>query len=46
MFIGIGLYVLNSDISILFIDAIANAVLILYFYVAFEYLYNLIYKHG
>ena len=46
MFIVICLYVLNSDISILFIDAIANAVLILYFYVAFEYLYNLIYKHG
>ena len=46
MSIVICLYVLNSDISILFIDAIANAVLILYFYVAFEYLYNLIYKHG
>ena len=46
MFIVICLYVLNSDISILFINAIANAVLILYFYVAFEYLYNLIYKHG
>ena len=44
MFIVICLYVLNLDISILFIDAIANAVLILYFYVAFEYLYNLIYK--
>ena len=46
MFIVICLYVLNLAISILFIDAIAYAVLILYFYVAFEYLYNLIYKHG
>ena len=46
MFIVICLYVLNLDVSILFIDTIANSVLILYFYVAFEYLYNLIYKHG
>jgi len=46
MFIIICLYVLNTDISIVFIDELAIATLILYFYVAFEYLYNLIYKHG
>ena len=46
MFIAICLYVLNTEISIVFIDELAIAILILYFYVAFEYLYNLIYKHG
>ena len=46
MFVIICLYVLNMDISIVFIDELAIATLILYFYVAFEYLYNLIYKHG
>ena len=46
MFVVICLYVLNTDISILFINELAIAILILYFYVAFEYLYNLIYKHG
>ena len=46
MFIIICLYVLNTEFSIVFIDESAIAVLILYFYVAFEYLYNLIYKHG
>ena len=46
MFVIICLYVLNTDISVLFINQLAIAILILYFYVAFEYLYNLIYKHG
>ena len=46
MFVIICLYVLNMDISIVFIDELAIATLILYFYVAFDYLYNLIYKHG
>jgi cardiolipin synthase len=46
MFVIICLYVLNTDISIVFINELAIATLILYFYVAFEYLYNLIYKHG
>ena len=46
MFIVICLYVLNTDVPVVFIDELAIAVLILYFYVAFEYLYNLIYKHG
>ena len=46
MFIAICLYVLNTEISIVLMDELAIAILILYFYVAFEYLYNLIYKHG
>ena len=46
MFVIICLYVLNTDISIVFINELAIATLILYFYVAFEYLYNLIYKYG
>ena len=46
MFVIICLYVLNTDISVVFINQLAIAILILYFYVAFEYLYNLIYKHG
>ena len=46
MFVIICLYVLNTDISIVFVDELAITTLILYFYVAFEYLYNLIYKHG
>ena len=46
MFIVICLYVLNREVSLVFINELAIAVLILYFYVAFEYLYNLIYKHG
>ena len=46
MFVVICLYVLNTDILIPFIDELAIATLILYFYVAFEYLYILIYKHG
>jgi len=45
MFVIICLYVLNTDISIVFIDELAIATLLLYFYVAFEYLYNLIYKY-
>ena len=46
MFVVICLYVLNTDTLIPFIDELAIATLILYFYVAFEYLYILIYKHG
>jgi len=46
MFVIICLYILNTDISIVFINELAIATLILYFYVAFEYLYNLIYKYG
>ena len=46
MFVVICLYVLNTDTFIPFIDELAIATLILYFYVAFEYLYILIYKHG
>ena len=46
MFVVICLYVLNTDTPIPFIDELAIATLILYFYVAFEYLYILIYKHG
>ena len=45
MFVIICLYVLNTDISIVFIGELAIATLLLYFYVAFEYLYNLIYKY-
>ena len=46
MFVIICLYILNTDISIVFINELAITTLILYFYVAFEYLYNLIYKYG
>ncbi len=46
LFVTICFYVLNLDISVLFINQIATLVVIFYFYVAIEYLYNLIYKHG
>ena len=44
LFVLICLYVLNSTISIPFLDQFSIVVIIFYFYVAFEYLYNLIYK--
>ena len=46
LFVLICLYVLNSTISIPFLDQFSIVVIIFYFYVAFEYLYNLIYKSG
>ena len=46
LFVLICLYVLNSTISIPFLDQFSIVVIIFYFYVAFDYLYNLIYKSG
>ena len=46
LFVLICLFVLNTSISILFINQLAIVVIIFYFYVAIEYLYNLIYKGG
>ena len=46
LFVLICLYVLNSSISIPILDQLSIVVIIFYFYVAFEYLYNLIYKSG
>ena len=46
LFVIICLYVLNSSLTIPFISQLAIAVIIFYFYVAIEYLYNLIYKSG
>ncbi len=46
LFITICLFVLNSSLSIPLLNYIAAVVIIFYFYVAIEYLYNLIYKSG
>ena len=46
LFVLICLFVLNSSLPIPFISELAIAVIIFYFYVAIEYLYNLIYKSG
>ena len=46
LFVLICLYVLNSSILIPFLDQLSIVVIFFYFYVAFEYLYNLIYKGG
>ena len=46
LFVLICLYVLNSLILIPFLDQLSIVVIFFYFYVAFEYLYNLIYKGG
>ena len=46
LFVLICLYVLNSSILIPFLGQLSIVVIIFYFYVAFEYLYNLIYKSG
>jgi cardiolipin synthase len=46
LFINICLFVINSSTSILFLNQLTVIVIIFYFYVAIEYLYNLIYKSG
>lgn len=46
LFINICLFVINSSMSIPFINQLTVIVIIFYFYVAIEYLYNLIYKSG
>ena len=46
LFVLICLYVLNSSILIPLLNQLAVVVIFFYFYVAFEYLYNLIYKGG
>ena len=46
LFINICLFVINSSMSIPFINQVTVIVIIFYFYVAIEYLYNLIYKSG
>ena len=46
LFVTICLFVLNSSFLIPFLNYVAFAVIIFYFYVAIEYLYNLIYKSG
>ena len=46
LFVLICLFVLNTAISVPFLEQIAIVVIIFYFYVAIEYLYNLIYKSG
>ena len=46
LFINIGLFVINSSMSIPYLNQLTVIVIIFYFYVAIEYLYNLIYKSG
>ena len=46
LFVLICLFVLNNSISVPFLEQLAIVVIIFYFYVAIEYLYNLIYKSG
>ena len=46
LFVLICLFVLNTVISVPFLEQLAIVVIIFYFYVAIEYLYNLIYKSG
>jgi len=46
LFVLICLYVLNTTLIIPFLSQLALLVIIFYFYVAIEYLYNLIYKSG
>jgi len=46
LFINICLFVINSYMSIPFINQLTVIVIIFYFYVAIDYLYNLIYKSG
>lgn len=46
LFVLLCLFVLNTTISLPFLDQLAFVVIIFYFYVAIEYLYNLIYKSG
>ena len=46
LFFLICLFVLNTEIIVPFLNQLAIIVIIFYFYVAIEYLYNLIYKSG
>ena len=46
VFVTICLYVLNTGITVPFLNIFTIFVVIFYFFVAIEYLYNLIYKHG
>ena len=46
LFFLICLFVLNTSIYVPFLEQLAIVVIIFYFYVAIEYLYNLIYKSG
>ena len=46
VFITICLYVLNTAIVVPLLNIFTIFVILFYFYVAIEYLYNLIYKHG
>tara|TARA_B100000927_G_scaffold252088_1_gene217194 strand:- start:227 stop:757 length:531 start_codon:yes stop_codon:yes gene_type:complete len=46
LFINICLFVINSSMIIPFLNQLTVIVIIFYFYVAIEYLYNLIYKSG
>ena len=46
LFVLLCLFVLNTAIIFPFLEQIAIIIIIFYFYVAFEYLYNLIYKSG
>ena len=46
VFITICLYVLNTAVVIPLLNIFTIFVILFYFYVAIEYLYNLIYKHG
>ena len=46
LFVLLCLFVLNTTIFLPFLDQLAFMVIIFYFYVAIEYLYNLIYKSG
>jgi len=46
VFITICLYVLNTAIVVPLLNFVTIFVILFYFYVAIEYLYNLIYKHG
>ncbi len=46
LFVLLCLFVLNTTIFLPFLDQLSFVVIIFYFYVAIEYLYNLIYKSG
>ena len=46
LFVTICLFVINSSLTVPFLIQISVLVIIFYFYVAIEYLYNLIYKSG
>tara|TARA_B100001996_G_C18547715_1_gene549550 strand:+ start:423 stop:953 length:531 start_codon:yes stop_codon:yes gene_type:complete len=46
VFITICLYVLNTSLVLPYLNIFTIFVILFYFYVAIEYLYNLIYKHG